>query len=275
MQTIEQIIKGLKTETETKESIKHTGIPSGFARLDKHTTGFQNGQLTILGGHPGIGSTTFSLNIARNISEQTDKRIAVFILDRSAKQWTNLFIKKYISKSKTDLRQKIEKLTTHPIFIEDTQDISVFEIMEKAISLKRNQNIDFLIIDYLQLITGIEQSTTNSEKNIYEKITRLLRILSKSLNIPILLLSTLSHRTEKKSGKNIPKLKHLNEYGTIERYAEVVLLLYRWEYYGFEEDEFGDDLSNKSVLIIAKNRNGAITDVNLRHNFETATFIDN
>ena len=275
MQTIEQVVKDLKTDKGTKEPIKLTGLPSGFKDIDKQTLGFQNGQLTILAGRPGMGLTTLALNIARNITKQTDKRIAIFTLDQTAKHLTNNILKAELETSPVHFDQVDEKLTKAPIYIDDTQCISVFEIMERAAALKHDQDIDIIIVDYLQLITGFEPNSTKTEKRNFEKIVRLLQILAKSINIPILLLSTLTHQMEMKSGYKMPTLNNLYAYGAIEKYADLVLFLYCWEYYGFQEDEFGADLTNQSLLIIAKNRNGQLGEAKLRHDFEIAKFTDN
>jgi len=268
MQTIEKIIKELEIESKDKQNIF-----SGFDKIDRYTKGFKPGQLTILGGRHNMGKSMFAINIVRNLISNKENKIAVFTLEYSAKQWAKLFTKSI--NHFTNKEQKLKNIPpiSNQLFIDDTKNISIIDLMEKVTILKRSENIDFLIVDYLQLISGINNNLPTHNENKFEKTTRLLKVLALGLNIPILLISSISYRKIKKSRvKNMPRLSYLKEYGLIENYAEVIFLLHRWDYYEYKKNDRDSDLTNKLELIIAKNENGALTGINLEHDPETKTF---
>jgi replicative DNA helicase len=263
MQTFEYIISDLKKE-KTNGLI---GIPSGFTELDKVTNGFQNGQLIILAGRPAIGKTRFALSIVRNLIVSTDKRIAIFSLAETAKRITKFILR-------DDLDNTDENTVIAPIYIDDNSSISVLELMESASIIKHEKNIDLIIIDYLQLFTDFEINPTDNSKKDFENTIRLLKILAKSLNIPILVLSTLSKKVEERGLSYIPFLNDLNDYGNITRYADLVLALYNNQYYGIETDEDGESTKDQAIIYIQQNRNSLLGEIKLKYNSLTGDFTD-
>ena len=274
MQSINQIFEGYKPHIGQKESFNPNGLSSGFEELDKHTLGFQNGQLTILAGRQQIGKTTLALNFARNVANQTDDCIVIFTVDQTSEGLTNNLLKSEHEATKVNFDDKNVKIKGLPIYIDDTQCISIFEIMERLATLKHNKDISFVIVDYLQLIGGFVQNTKKEKTNSYENISQLLRIVAKTLNVPVLLLSMLPRIVEKRSGDKKPILNDLYSYGAIEKFADTVLFLYQWEYYGIDTDHFGENTKNQSLVIISKSRNGQRGEIKLRHDFDIAKFMN-
>jgi replicative DNA helicase len=271
METLEKIIKEIKREEEIKKQDRFLGIPSGFKDLDAITFGFRNGQLTILAGRPAMGHATLALNIAQNITKHTNKRVAIFSLDETAKKITSDILRAELAGFRTE--ELDDKIINMPIFIDDQESLSILDIMERASLAKHAQNIDFIIIDYLQLIKGAELKKTKNKTMNFEKIVRLLKILAKSLNIPILLLSMIPRQAEKREGYKA-MLRDLAKYGSIEKYADVILLLFYWEYYGLTEDESGKNIKNQALLTIAKNRNGLTEEIRISRDYKAGKFSD-
>lgn len=262
MRTLEQITR-TRTSNLNKNKVNNSNVVlSGYERFDRIIHGFQKGQLSILAGRAGMGTTTLSINITRNIIQTSNNKVGVFILDKTSQQWADLFLK-----SGSNTSDSMDS-----VFVDDTQYISILELLDKIVALKNNHDIDLVIVDYLQLITGLGQPKKKFWKGNYESIVHLLRTMAEALNVAVLLISTLPRKVEKKANQYRPYLYHLSEYGNIDKNAELVMFLYRYDYYGILEDEEGEDLSNKSVLIIAKNRNGAITEIGFEHNFNKALF---
>lgn len=191
----------------------------------------------------------------------------IFTLDETAKTITN-----FILKNNTDNIE--EKLVKAPIYIEDDNSISILELMERASALKHKQNIDFIIIDYLQLFPNFEIDTIDNNKKDFEKTVRLLKILAKSLNIPILVLSVLPLKTEERGLPCIPRLNDINEYGNVTRHTDTVLALYNQQYYGIEVDEDGKSTSDQSIIYVQQSRNGLLGEIKLKHNSQTGDFTD-
>ena len=269
MHLIEQEFNKLKNEINNSSSI--TGIPSGFSVLDNTTSGFQNGQVTIIAARPGMGKQSFALNIVHYLATQTNERIAIFSLREIAKQLAkNIFRinRVYNAYSPQDIDEKIVKA---PVYFDDPDTISILELMERASVLKHNENISLIIIDYLQLISGFEEN--NGKKN-FEKVMRLLKILAQSLNIPIIVLSQLHRDLEYRKDKK-PRLNDLDNYGLIQKYVDVVLFLYRWDYYKINEDDSYEDVKDKALVRVAKNRNGYYGDVVLNFDFRSSRFSNN
>lgn len=261
MKKLSQLIKEI--EEDKNKPAKPNGIPSGFKDLDRQTGGFKNGQLTILGARPAMGTTTLALNFARNATRLTNKGVLLFSLDNSAKSLTKSIVKAHNgSGPANDLK----------IYIDDTHNISIQMIMEIAAKIKHESNIGFIIIDYLQLITGFEFSLQTDKKNGFLLLVRLLKTLAKCLNIPILLLSKLSRDVEIRGGDKRPMLCDISEYGNVENYVDVVLFFYRYGYYGITEDLEGNNIENRSEILIPKNRHKKSGVIYLQHDFEKAIF---
>ena len=171
------------------------------------------------------------------------------------------------------LDYKIKKLVEAPIFIDDTPAISIFELRAKCRRLKRQHNIDILIIDYLQLMTGTPDTRGNREQEV-STISRALKSIAKELDIPVIALSQLNRSVEIRSGTKRPQLSDLRESGAIEQDADMVMFIHRPEKYGFIEDENGNSLHGIAEIILAKHRNGPIGDVQLKFTKELAKFTD-
>ena len=264
-----------------------TGVPSGFTALDRVTSGWQRSDLVILAARPGMGKTAFVLTIARNASVEFSKPTAVFSLEMSSLQLVNRLISGEAELHQDKIRKgnleayewqqlntRIGALTKAPLFIDDTPALSIFELRAKARRLKENHGIEIIIIDYLQLMTAGSDNKGNREQEI-SYISRSLKGLAKELNIPIIALSQLSRNVEQRaSNSKRPQLSDLRESGAIEQDADMVMFIYRPEYYGLTEDENGNSTKGRAEVIIAKHRNGSLEDIPLRFIGQYAKFAD-
>ncbi|NLL28226.1 MAG: replicative DNA helicase [Bacteroidales bacterium] len=264
-------------ENASKNENSFSGVPSGFKSLDAVTAGWQPSDLIIIAARPGMGKTAFVLSMARNMSLIQDVPVAVFSLEMSAVQLVmrliaseakirseNLRTGNLSSQDWKSLSDNIDNLSKAKLFIDDTPALSIFELRAKARRLKQQHNIQCLIIDYLQLMTSKVEKNANREVEI-ATISRSLKALAKELNIPIICLSQLSREVEKRPGEKRPQLSDLRESGAIEQDADIVMFIYRKEYY-FKEDPSQDseDFKYKAELIIDKHRNGPLTTINLK-----------
>jgi len=264
------------------------GIPSGFTDLDRMTNGWQSSDLVILAARPAMGKTAFALTLARNAAVDFEKPVAVFSLEMSSLQLVTRLISSESELSSGKLRSgnlrndeieqihaKISGLAEAPIFIDDTPAISVFELRAKARRLKSQHDIQLLVVDYLQLMTaGGEGSKTGNREQEISTISRSLKSIAKELNIPVIALSQLSRAVESRGGERRPQLSDLRESGSIEQDADMVMFINRPEYYGLDEDEQGNSTLGVANIIIAKHRNGAVGDVQLKFTSELAKFSD-
>ena len=257
-----------------------TGVPSGFPSLDHITYGWQNTDLIILAARPSVGKTAFALNLARNAALDPRKKtpVAVFSLEMSAGQLvqrilsaeSEIWLEK-IARGKLEEHEMkqlyakgIQRLATAPIFIDDTAALNIFELRAKCRRLKNKHNVGLIIIDYLQLMSGTNDRNSNREQEI-SRISRDLKGLAKELQVPIIALSQLSREVEKrKEGNKIPQLSDLRESGAIEQDADMVMFLYRPEYYDITANEFGESNKGETHVRIAKHRNGSLENIKLR-----------
>ncbi|MDX2002221.1 MAG: replicative DNA helicase [Chitinophagales bacterium] len=278
-----QQIEELRTHDE-----KLTGIPSGFTALDRLTGGWQRSDLIIMAARPGMGKTAFVLSIARNAAVDFKKPVAVFSLEMSSLQLVNRLISGEAEIPSEKLRKgnleaweweqltrKVDKISEAPIFIDDTPAINIFELRAKCRRLKMQHDIQMIIIDYLQLMSGgsDNRSGGNREQEI-SAISRGLKSIAKELNIPVIALSQLSRAVETRGGDKRPQLSDLRESGAIEQDADLVVFLYRPEYYGMTEDENGNSTVGIGEVIIAKHRNGALDTVKTKFIGKFAKFAD-
>ena len=262
------------------------GVPSGFHELDQLTTGFQNGDLIIIAGRPGMGKTSFALNVMRNAAIDNKKKIGFFSLEMASEQLamrllcsearvdSNLVRRGDLPKSKyKNLSLAVGPLSDSDIYLDDTPALSILELRAKARRLKNDSDIDMIIVDYLQLMQG--PKGVESRQQEIATISRSMKALAKELDIPIVALSQLSRAVEQRSGSHRPQLSDLRESGAIEQDADVVIFLYRkWLYTKEDEDD------GKAEIIVAKQRNGPTNTVeaafinrytrfeNLAHNSE-------
>jgi len=263
------------------------GVPAGFSELDRITSGWQKSDLIILAARPSMGKTALALSMARNMAVDHKKSIAFFSLEMSAIQLVTRLIS-----SETELRSdklksgnladheweqlhaKIGGLGDAKIFIDDTPALSIFELRAKCRRLKQQHDIEMVFIDYLQLMTAGGDNKGNREQEI-SQISRSLKALAKELDVPVLALSQLSRAVETRPGQSKrPILSDLRESGAIEQDADLVLFIYRPEYYKIDEFEDGSSTAGVSEVIIAKHRNGAVGDVKLKFVDKFARFED-
>ncbi|MBA4166189.1 MAG: replicative DNA helicase [Chitinophagaceae bacterium] len=267
-----------------------TGVPSGFASLDNVTYGWQSTDLIILAARPSVGKTAFALNLARNAALHPKKPtpIAFFSLEMSASQLvqrilsaeSEIWLEK-IARGKLEEHEMkqlyargIQRLATAPIFIDDTAALNIFELRAKCRRLKNKHNVGLIIIDYLQLMSGTNDRNSNREQEI-SRISRDLKGLAKELQVPIIALSQLSREVEKrKEGNKIPQLSDLRESGAIEQDADMVMFLYRPEYYDITADENGESNKGETHVRIAKHRNGSLENIKLRALLHIQKFVD-
>jgi len=246
-----------------------TGVPTGFTDLDYKTAGFQNSDLILIAARPAMGKTSFALNIAQYAAIHEKIPVAIFSLEMSKEQLVNRILCSEVMINSQKMRvgklddsdwQKMAKalgpLSEAPIFIDDTPGASVMELRAKCRRLKLEKNLGLIVIDYLQLMQGRGRAE-NRQQEVAE-ISRSLKILAKEINVPVITLSQLSRAPESRSDHR-PMLSDLRESGAIEQDADMVLFLYRDDYYNPDTDK-----QNIAEVIIAKNRHGPTGVVELR-----------
>jgi replicative DNA helicase len=255
------------------------GVPSGFKDLDEMTAGFQPGELIVIAGRPSMGKTALALAMAANSALHAGKSVGFFSLEMSKSQLVQRLLCAQAKINMHSLRTGKLPLRDFPklslaagplnearIFIDDSSNISVLEMRAKARRLKTQGNLDILFVDYLQLVEASSSKRLNSRENEIAYISRSLKGLAKDLSIPVVALSQLSRRVEERTdGK--PQLSDLRESGAIEQDADVVLFVYREEYYKKEGGEPG-----KAEIIIGKQRNGPLGTANATFVHEYAGF---
>ena len=286
-QAVKPLLEQAITQIE-KNSLKEdglSGIPSGFSRLDKITSGWQRTDLVIIAARPAMGKTAFVLSMARNMAVNHKVPVAVFSLEMSSLQLVNRLIASETElgseKIKTGrlldwewevFNRKIKNLEEAPLFIDDSPALSIFEFRAKCRRLKMQHNIGIIIVDYLQLMTAGGDNRGSREQEV-STISRNLKAIAKEIDVPILALSQLNRSVESRDGKR-PQLSDLRESGAIEQDADMVLFIHRPEYYGITEDPSGNSLVGIAEIIIAKHRNGAVGDVQLAFKNTLARFSD-
>lgn len=281
----------VQTMNEIDEARKKTddltGVPTGFKQLDALTSGWQKTDLIILAARPSVGKTAFCLNLAMNAAMNAGKEfpVAFFSLEMGAGQ----IVKRLLS-AVTDVRleaitrgkmaehefiqmsQRMTKLAQAKIYIDDQAALNIFELRAKARRLKQKHGIQMIIIDYLQLMHGGDKNG-NREQEI-SKISRDLKALAKELDVPIIALSQLSRAVETRKESKVPQLSDLRESGAIEQDADMVMFLYRPEYYGINNDAMGETIEGETHIHIAKHRNGSLGNVKVRFIKEYQRFVD-
>ncbi|MEN8224890.1 MAG: replicative DNA helicase [Bacteroidota bacterium] len=265
---------------------KMRGVPSGFTELDRITNGFQKSDLIILASRPGMGKTALALTLARNMAVDHQKAIALFSLEMSSVQLVTRLISAETQLNSDKLRKgdlqdfewqqlntKIRNLEDTKIFIDDTPALTIFELRAKCRRLKAQNDVQMIFIDYLQLMVGPQDNKGNREQEI-SQISRSLKALAKELDVPIMALSQLSRAVETRAGDKKPILSDLRESGAIEQDADIVIFIYRPEYYGLNEDKDGNPTTGLATISIAKHRNGALGDIQLRFIKDFAKYAD-
>ena len=268
-----------------------TGVTSGFPTLDKLTYGWQPTDLIILAARPSVGKTAFALNLARSAALHPTKPTAIgfFSLEMSAGQLvqrilsaeSEIWLEK-ISRGKLEehemkqlYKRGIERLSNAPIFIDDTAALNIFELRAKCRRLKNKHNVGLIIIDYLQLMSGAGENRNGNREQEISRISRDLKGLAKELQVPIIALSQLSREVEKrKEGAKIPQLSDLRESGAIEQDADMVMFLYRPEYYEITANEMGESNKGETYVKIAKHRNGSLDTIKLKALLHIQKFVE-
>jgi len=246
-----------------------TGIPTGFSDLDFKTSGLHNSDLVLVAARPAMGKTAFALNLAQNAAVHSGIPVAIFSLEMSKEQLVNRMLCSEAMVDSNKMKtgqledndwQKVARalgpLSEAPIFIDDTPGISITEIRAKCRRLKLEHNLGLVVIDYLQLMQGSKSRGENRQQEISE-ISRSLKILAKEINIPVICLSQLSRAAETRTDHR-PILSDLRESGAIEQDADIVMFLYRDDYYNPDTEK-----KNIAEVILAKHRSGSTGTIEL------------
>ncbi len=262
--------------TNRKEGI--TGIPTGLTELDELTNGLQDSDLIILAARPGVGKTSFALTIAANAAIDYNRKVAFFSLEMDGVQLAQRLLCSRARVDQSKLRSgklnrdemnqiiaKVAPINQSPLYVDDNADLGIMELMSKARELKRKDQLDMLIVDYLQLMkTGGEENRAVA----IGAISRGLKILAKELHIPVIALAQLSRKVEEK-GRDRPQLSDLRESGSIEQDADMVWFVERPYVRTHKDEDY-----NKAELIVAKHRNGSVKDIPLYFEPNITTFFN-
>ncbi len=271
---LRNVYRDLETLAETKGAV--SGAKTGFSGLDRMLVQMGKGDLVILGARPGMGKTSFALNIATNVAKQTKKAVAIFSLEMSGEQLVTRIISSEAMVDSHNLRtgqlmpedwdniaDVISSLSGCDIYIDDTSALTTTEMKSK---LRRISNLGLVVIDYI----GLMQTTSNSDNRAQQvgEISRNLKIMAKDLGVPFICCAQLNRGTESRQGAGKrPTLADLRDSGSIEQDADIVLFLYRDEYYkdiaGADGDSEGSDSANTAEVIIAKNRHGSVGNIKM------------
>ena len=245
-----------------------TGVPTGFGELDYMTTGLHGSELILLAARPAMGKSAFALNIAANAALKSNVPVAIFNLEMSKEQLVDRILSSEAMVDSNKIRTgqiddedwvklagTIGRLSDAPIYIDDTPGITITEIRAKCRKLKLEKEIGLVVIDYLQLIAGTGKAGSREQE--ISEISRSLKILAKELEIPVIAISQLSRGAEKREDKR-PMLSDLRESGAIEQDADIVMFLYRDDYYNEDSEK-----KNVAEVIVAKQRSGSTGTVEL------------
>ena len=259
----------------------YRGIPTGIRELDNTITGLNRSDLVIIGARPGMGKTSFALNIARHAAITAGKRVAFFSLEMSKEQLVQrmlcaeanidsqrLRIGELRDEDWIQLIQTADSLSAAQIYIDDTAGITAMEMRSRARRLKAEHGLDLIVVDYLQLMQGSgKRNLSGDRQQEVSEISRSLKALARELNVPIIALSQLSRSVESRQVKR-PMLSDLRESGSLEQDADIVMFLYREDYYNPETEN-----KNITELIVAKHRNGPVGTVNLFFHKQFTKFV--
>ena len=268
------VYDNLQKLTDPELAAEYKGIPTGFSLLDKYMTGLNRSDLILIGARPAMGKTSFALNLARNVAVQAKKKVVFFSLEMGKEQLAQRMLSTEARVEGRKLRtgeltdddwQRIAEATVTlsgaELYFDDTANITVPEMKSRV---RKMRDVDCVIIDYLQLMTGTKR--TESRVQEVSETTRSLKLMAKDLRIPVITCSQLSRSTEGRGKSHKPQLSDLRESGSIEQDADIVLMLYRESYYDSEKDETVVVDNDKAQVIIAKNRHGGTGEVDLHWN---------
>lgn len=270
-----------KIEELYQRKAEVTGIPTGFTEMDKMTAGFHPGELIIIAARPSMGKTAFSLNVASHMALRAGKSVAYFSVEMGKESLMMRLLAGESRISMSELRngriqdaswpkliQAAGTLSESKMFIDDTSGISPFEIRARCRRLKAQHGLDCIMIDYMQIMQLKEKKVDNREREISE-ISRNLKSIAKELQVPVIALAQLNRGVEGRADRR-PMLSDLRESGSIEQDADVIMMLYRDDYY--EKDD--PEKAGHAEVIIGKQRNGATGTVKLRFDAKTNRFRD-
>ena len=281
-----EAIESIEKLYERRGSI--TGLPTGYAELDKMTDGLHGAEMFVIAARPSMGKTALAMNIAEHVAVDHKKPVAIFSLEMSSQQLVQRLL---CSRARVNLQRvrdgflserdfpnlttAASKLAESKIFIDDTAGLSILELRAKARRLKTQHDIELVVIDYLQLLRSTSRRAQDNRQLEIAEISNGLKALAKELAIPIIVLAQLNRNPENRTGdsKGRPRLSDLRESGSIEQDADLVALLVREEYYA-DSDEEKQEAEGKATLIIAKQRNGPVGDVPLTFLKEFTRFED-
>jgi replicative DNA helicase len=264
---IPDMVERIENLSKRQEGL--TGVPSYFKVLDQFTSGWQPSDLIILAARPSMGKTAFALNLAESAAVRAKAPVGIFSLEMSREQLLQRLLSSRANIEQTALRngrlsgsdwQKLVDaaaiLSAAPIYIDDTPGITVSELRSRARRLKAEQDLQMILVDYLQLMQGDKKGGDNRQQEISE-ISRSLKALARELKVPVIALSQLSREVEKTADKR-PGLSHLRESGALEQDADMVMFIYREEYYDRNSERKGI-----AEIIVAKHRNGPVGTIEL------------
>ncbi len=282
---MKEAIDELQAKKTRKDGI--TGVPSGFIDLDNITSGWQPSDLVIIAGRPSMGKTALVLSMMRNASIDHEMPIALFSLEMSSLQIVNRLISSEAELDSDKIKKgnlkdyewqqllhKTDQLNNAKIFIDDTPALTILELRAKSRRLKSQHNIQCIIVDYLQLMSGEYGKSSGNREQEIASISRSLKAIAKELNVPVLALSQLSRAVETRGGDKRPVLSDLRESGSIEQDADMVLFIYRADRYDITEDEDGNLTAGVAEVLLRKNRNGPTGKVKLKFIERYAKFAD-
>lgn len=283
---VHESLKEIEALRDKKDGL--TGVASGFTELDRMTSGWQKSDLVIIAARPAMGKTAFVLTCARNAAVDFNRPVVVFSLEMSSVQLVNRLIsgetqieQEKIRKGNLEdwewqqIHSKVGRLEAAPLIIDDTPALNIFEFRAKCRRLKSQHDIQLIIIDYLQLMHGKADGKGGNREQEIGSISRALKSVAKELNVPVIALSQLSRAVESRpGGSKRPMLSDLRESGSIEQDADMVLFLYRPEYYGLDVDEDNNPTAGVGEVIIAKHRNGETGRVRLKFVGKYVKFTD-
>lgn len=257
-------------QLSSPEREQYMGLKTGFDELDKVTTGLNKSDLIIIGARPAMGKTSFALNIARNVAVRGHKKVLFFSLEMGKEQLAQRILATEARVESTKMRTgrfsqaEWEKLAQATIFLSDFDiyfdDTSGITVPEMKARIRRLKDVDCVIIDYLQLM----KSPIRTDNRVQEvtEITRSLKLMAKDLNIPVVTCAQLARRTEERGKSHKPQLSDLRESGSIEQDADIVMMLYRDNYYT-DTDDNAPAVANNAQVLVQKNRHGPTADINL------------
>lgn len=269
---VHRLIENIQIRKHTDSG--YTGVPSGFPKIDAITKGWQKTDLIIIAARPGMGKTAFIVSALRNAAVDYKKPVAIFSLEMATQQLVGRIVSAETEITLEDVRHKVfedhdwaqlshrtNRLVNAPIFIDDTPAITITELRAKSARLVADHGVELIVIDYLQLMRG-EGDEGNREQEV-SYISSALKSMAKSLNVPVIALSQLSRSVEARGGTKFPMLSDLRESGSIEQDADMVVFLWRPEYYAkndknehFRRDSIGEFIPGVTMVDFAKFRNG-------------------